>query len=319
MSFRWVILGAGGIAGKFADAVRRIEGCDVAAVGSRSQQRAEAFAARHNIPAAYGDYARMLAETRPDAAYIATTNNAHAELTKLCIAHGVPVLCEKAMFMSSAEAEEVFALAREKSVFCMEAMWSRFLPAVAEMKRVLDSGAIGELKYAEFAIGWPTPADCQNRFYSPALGGGAAYDLLVYCYELAEYFLGEPLRTSGLSVHWADTGVDESETVVLEYPGCIASLSASIAVDLEERAVLRGTKGVLRMPHPHMAEGFTKRLYDGGTEEWHDHTTENGFVYEIEEAMRCIRAEMLESPCVPHALTLRCARLFDAINATKYK
>ena len=313
MSFRFVILGAGQIASKFADAVRRIEGAEVIGVGSRSMARGAEFAKANNIPNS-GSYEEMLA-LRPDAAYIAATTEAHAALTRLCIEHGVPVLCEKAMFTNAAEAEEVFALAKEKAVFCMEAMWSRFLPTNIEMKRVLDEGVIGEVKYAEFAIGWQAPNGPRSRFYQKELGGGAAYDLLVYCYELAEFYLGKPKKVENVSVRWTNTGVDETETVTLRYPGCLCTLSASLAVNLPERAILHGTKGTLYMPKPHFSGEYTLTLNDGTVQTWRDEVTENGFVYEAQEVMRCVRAGLLESPVVPHELTLHCARIFDIINA----
>ena len=313
MSFRWVILGAGAIAEKFADAVRRIDDAEVIGVGSRSMERGAAFAEKHGIPHA-GSYEDMLV-LRPDAAYIAATTEAHADLTRLCIRHGIPVLCEKAMFTNAAEAEEVFALAKAKGVFCMEAMWSRFLPTNIEMKRVLDEGVIGEVKYAEFAIGWQAPNGPRSRFYQKELGGGAAYDLLVYCYELADFYLGKPEKVENVSVRWTDTGVDETETVTLRYPGCLCTLSASLAVNLPERAILHGTKGTLYMPKPHFSGEYTLTLNDGTVQTWRDEVTENGFVYEAQEVMRCVRAGLLESPVVPHELTLRCARIFDIINA----
>ena len=163
MSFRWVILGAGDIAVKFNDAIRRIDGAEVIGVGSRSAERGAAFAEKHGIPHS-GSYAEMLA-LRPDAAYIAATTEAHADLTRLCIDAGIPVLCEKAMFTTSAEAEEVFALARDKGVFAMEAMWSRFLPSIVEMKRQLDAGAVGDVKHFEIAIGWAAYSGPGSRFY----------------------------------------------------------------------------------------------------------------------------------------------------------
>ena len=313
MSFRFVILGAGQIAGKFADAVRRIEGAEVIGVGSRSMERGAEFAKANGIPHS-GSYEEMLA-LRPDAAYIAATTAAHAALTRLGIEHGVPVLWEKAMFTNAAEAEEGFALAKAKGVFCMEAMWSRFLPTNIEMKRVLDEGVIGEVKYAEFAIGWQAPNGPRSRFYQKELGGGAAYDLLVYCYELADFYLGKPEKVENVSVRWTDTGVDETEAVTLRYPGCLCTLSASLAVNLPERAILHGTKGTLYMPTPHFSGEYTLTLNDGTVQTWRDEITENGFVYEAQEVMRCVKAGLLESPVVPHELTLRCARIFDIINA----
>ena len=315
MSFRWLILGAGDIAVKFNDAIRRIEGAEVIGVGSRSMARGAAFAEKHGIPHS-GSYADMLA-LRPDAAYIAATTEAHADLTRLCIEYGIPVLCEKAMFTNSAEAEEVFALAREKGVFAMEAMWSRFLPSIVEMKRQLDAGVIGRVKHFDIAIGWEAYSGPGSRFYLKELGGGAAYDLLVYCYELAEFFLGVPEKIENVSVHWASTGVDETEIVTLRYPWGLANLTASIGVRLDERTVIMGNQGQLRMLRPHFGSDFVLRHPDGSEESWQDHQTENGFVYEAMEVMRCVKAGLLESPTVPQALTLRCARLFDKLNASK--
>lgn len=319
--FRFGIMGAGSIAEKFTDAVRRIPGAEVTAVASRDAQRAAAFAGRQGIPGSFGSYEAMLMAGGVDAVYIATHTHTHAELTRLCIRHGVPVLCEKAMFTNRQEAQDVLAYARQQGVFCMEAMWSRFLPAVREMKRQLEAGVIGEALYAEFAVGWRAPQERDNRFFDPAKGGGAAYDLTVYGYELADFFLGEPDAAMDACVQWAETGVDETETVSLRWsgrkPACMATLSGSIVTALEERAVICGTQGRLMMPRPHMAEGFALVRPDGSREEWRDTQTVNGFVYEAEEVMRCVRAGLLESPVVPHELTVRCAGMFDVINATK--
>ena len=313
MSFKWVILGAGSIAEKFSDAIRRTPGAEVIGVGSRSRERGAAFAEKHGIPQS-GSYAEMLA-LRPDAAYIAATTEAHADLTRLCIDAGVPVLCEKAMFTSAAEAEEVLALAKAKGVFAMEAMWSRFLPTIVEMKKQLDAGAIGQVKHFEVAIGWAAYSGPGSRFYLKELGGGAAYDLFVYCYELAEFFLGVPEKVEHVTVQWAPTGVDETEVVTLRYPWGLATLTASIAVKLDERTVLLGDKGQLRMLKPHYGSEFVLRRPDGSEETWQDDNTPNGFVYEAEEVMRCVKAGLLESPTVPHDLTIRCAKVFDLINA----
>ena len=130
MSFNFAIMGAGSIAGKFVDAVRRVEGCEVVAVASKSMERAEIFARRFVIERYYDSYETMLQEGSIDCVYIATTPNFHYELAKLCLAYNVPVLCEKAMFMNRKEAEDIFAESKRKGVFVMEAMWSRFLPAV---------------------------------------------------------------------------------------------------------------------------------------------------------------------------------------------
>lgn len=318
MAFRWGVMGAGNIAVKFVDALRRTKEGVAVAIASRDQARADAFARQHGIPAAYGSYEAMLLQEKPDAVYIAARTSQHAALTQLCIAHGVPVLCEKAMFMDGATARQTMALAREKGIFVMEAMWSRLLPAVQEMKRQLDAGAIGDALYAEFAIGWKAPDGPGNRFFDPA-EGGAGCDLLVYCYELADYFLGAPDETAAVRVVRDARGTDVTEAVLLTWqrrqPPCMAMLSATLLAPLEERAVIHGTRGKLYMPRPHMAEEFTLTRADGTTTHWQDTDTVNGFVYEAEEAMRCIRAGLTESPAVPHGLTIRFAELLDQLAA----
>lgn len=320
MDFRWAIMGAGNIAGKFVDAVKRTGEGRVVAIASRDRARAENFARNHGIPKAFDGYEAMLREVNPDAVYIAARTNSHAELSHLCVQYGIPVLCEKAMFTNSAEAGRVLGLAREKGVFAMEAMWSRFLPAVQEMKRRLEAGEIGDPLYAELAIGWKAPNDPGNRFFDPAEGGGAAYDLTVYGYELADFFFGCPDQELQAVALWRG-GVDVTENVLLRWthrePACLAALSASIVTNLDERCVIHGTAGTLYMPKPHMSEGFVLVRTDGRREEWRDTQTVNGFVYEVQEVMRCVRAGLTESPVVPHELTFRCAKMFDEINRTK--
>jgi predicted dehydrogenase len=196
-------------------------------------------------------------------------------------------------------------------------MWSRFLPSIVEMKRQLDAGAVGQVKHFEIAIGWEAYSGPGSRFYLKELGGGAAYDLFVYCYELAEFFLGVPEKVENVAVHWASTGVDETETATLRYPWGLATLTASIGVRLDERTVIMGDRGQLRMLRPHFGSDFVLRRPDGSEEYWQDDKTENGFVYEAEEVMRCVREGLLESPTVPHDLTIRCAKVFDLLNAAK--
>ena len=116
MSFNFAIMGAGNIAGKFVDAVRRVNGCDVVAVASKSMERAENFARQFEITKYYDSYEIMLQENRIDCVYIATTPNFHYELTKLCLAYNIPVLCEKAMFMNYKEAESVFSESKRKGI-----------------------------------------------------------------------------------------------------------------------------------------------------------------------------------------------------------
>lgn len=317
-AFTFGIMGAGKIANKFCAAVELIDGCRVAAVSSKSMERAAEFAAKHGISAAYDSYEQMLVRERPDCVYIAATTDAHYDLCMLCLDHRVPVLCEKAMFASSKQAETVFARAKELRVFVMEAMWSRFLPAVNQAKQWLAEGLIGTPSFLNLAIGFVAPNDRENRYFNPLLGGGVAYDITVYAYEIATYLITRPIEDMQVAAIWADTGVDVTNQITLRYPDMLASLETSIVCPLDQGLVIYGDNGKIVVPRPHVAsEAF---LYAADKElrtHYRDEETQNGFVYQIQEAMECVRSGKIESPVVPHELTLQCARLFDRIGETR--
>ena len=315
--FRFAIMGAGKIAVKFCEAVGLLEDCEVAAVASKSAKRAERFADANHVGGHYDSYERMLVEEKPDCVYIAVTPDAHYELSMLCLKYKVPVLCEKAMFLNSAQAEEVFARARETGVFVMEAMWSRFLPTVKKVREWIDKGKIGKLSFMDISIGFLAAPDPESRFLNAALGGGAAFDVTVYVYEIADFYMHRKPDEVQVAAVWGPTGVDVTDHVVLRYGDVMASLTGSFAADLDGKAVIYGDGGKIVMAHPH--HGSEAFLYpsDGGEAVYfHDTDTQNGFVYEIQEAMDCIRAGKVESEVVPHSLTLDCARLFDRIMMT---
>ena len=170
--FRFGIMGAGNIANRFCDAVKRIgDDIQVTAVASKSEERARSFAERNLISHYYVGYENMLSSESLDAVYIATTNNFHYSDCLLAISHGIPVLCEKPLMMSAKEASEVFSAAKEKNVFVMEGMWSRFIPCIQKAHEWISSGRIGTVKIATNLGGINAPSYHTN--YVPALGGGA--------------------------------------------------------------------------------------------------------------------------------------------------
>lgn len=327
--FRFAIMGAGGIAVKFCEAVwvmgsRNQQGesspevCEICAVASKSITRAQDFAEKNGIAHFYDSYEQMLEMEKPDCVYIAVTPNDHYRLTMLCIEHATPVLCEKAMFQSGAEARMAFAAAEENHVFVMEALWSRYLPAVRKVKKWLEEGKTGVPEIVQCMIGFAAPQGKNNRYFSAELGGGAAKDITVYAYEITEFLLNQEIRKIYTSALWSETGVDVVNHVSIEFEYTLADLTTSFLNRLEEKMVIYGEKGKIVLPHPHFASECM--LYDEQgnlSEHYTDDRTQNGFVYEIEDVMRCIRENRIQSRIVPWKDTLACAELFDRLELTR--
>ena len=260
----------------------------------------------------------MLETEKPDCAYIATTPNFHYELTMMCLRRRVPVICEKAMFLNSTDAKSAFDLSKELNVFCMEALWSRFLPAVNKTRSWLEEKKIGDVSYLDAKIGFIPQQDNNNRYFNPLLGGGAMYDITVYTDELITYLIPDSIRKIGISALWSKEGVDIEEHICFKYDKLIASMTTSFITDLSDSLVLYGNKGKIVLPQPHYAKRAL--LYDNNDiliEEYQDQKTVNGFVYEIQECINCIRKGRYASKIVPHSSTMQCSELFDIIRSSR--
>ncbi len=308
------IIGAGSIANKFCDAVKLVDGAEVTAVASSSEERAKAFAERNGVPASYGSYEEMLKTADVDAVYIATTHNFHFDNIRLCFDYGKHVLCEKAMVLTAADAREVFRLAEEKNLFCMEAMWSNFLPPVRKAREWIVSGAIGEIQSVSAVIGFNGGGNPESRLYNPKLAGGAMYDIGVYPTEIVSYLVGEPIR--GCVGAWRAhpvTGVDERASFVLSYDTCDAAIQCMLTSNASEYTIINGSKGYIEIPFG--SGGWTVRRYDGrrALAETFEERFTNGFTFEIEEVVRCINEGKITSDTMPPASTIQCAEVFDKV------
>ena len=226
---RWGILGPGGIADAFTrDLITA--GCSVQAVGSREQERAEAFAERHGIPNAHGSYDALVTDPDVDIVYIATPPSEHAPNAELALNAGKHVLIEKPFTMTGDEAARVADLARSTGLVALEAMWTRFLPHVVRIREVIASGALGELRSFTGVHMQRLPAEPTHRLNARELGGGALLDLGIYPVSFASQLFGAP-ETVQASGRLRDTGVDAEVATVFGYvDGSLATtLSASDA------------------------------------------------------------------------------------------
>lgn len=349
---RWGILGAGAVARDFVQGLRCLPDAELLAVASRTHTSAQEFSRLFAVPHVHKSYEDLVNDRDIDVVYIATPNHRHKDHSLLCLEAGKPVLCEKPFTVRAAEAREVIALARRKHLFCMEAMWMRFLPLMARLRGLLDANAIGEVRMMTADLGFPAPFDKNNRFFNRELGGGAMLDLGVYPLSLTSYLFGKPSQVLS-QASLGPTGVDEQSAAILTHPqGELVILSASLRTHLPCEALIIGTGGQIRIhsplyrpyklslaalpgPTPHAApepnwrasaknspllralffrfEGTLGPLLNRYPKTIVQAFAGNGYNYEAAEVMRCLRAGELESKIMPLDETLSIMETMDAI------
>lgn len=311
---RWGILGAGGIAQNFATAVPAHSSAQIAAIGSRSLPRAQAFAARFSIDGVHGSYADLVADPQVEAVYIATPHSEHRDHALLALAAGKPVLVEKAFTRNVAEAQEVFDAAARAGLLVMEAMWSRFLPHMAAVRQFLAEGLIGEVITVTAHHGQWLDVAPEHRLKNPDLAGGALLDLGVYPVAFAHDVLGVPHAITAVG-HPAETGVDATEAIVLTYPRALAALTTTMFAGTRNDAVISGTTGRIELaPTFYGPTTVTVHLMDGKT--WSiEPEVGSGFEYQAAEVARCLHAGALESRLLPWQDTLAVLATMDEVRA----
>jgi predicted dehydrogenase len=310
---RWGIAGPGEIASRFAEGMRQIDGGTVVAVGSRSPERAQAFAARFDIPRPVGSYEALADDPDVDAVYVATPHSRHADDTLLFLSAGKHVLCEKPFALNAAQAKEMIAAAEAQHCFLMEAMWSRFLPAYRTLRDLLDDERIGEPLLVEASFGWRAEVIPTHRHFDLAQGGGALLDLGVYTVNLSQFVLG-PVESVVARGHVGSTGVDEHVAAVLQHADDrLGVVQAAIRTPLTCTARIACTEGVIDLPaFMHCPDHLVVRTLAG--EERIDASWEGeGLRFQVDEVHRCLAAGLLESTVMPWRETMGIARVLDDI------
>lgn len=214
---RWGILGTGGIARLFTSDLNLTDRA-VTAVGSRTQQSADAFASAFGIPRAHGSYEALAADPEVDVIYVSTPHPFHAEGARLALEHGKHVLVEKPFTLNAAEARAVVDLAAAKGLVVLEAMWTRWLPHMVRIRELLASGALGEVRAVLADHDQKLPVNPEHRLQNPALGGGALLDLGIYPVSFAWDVFGAPSSVHAISSPTA-TGVDRQTAIIFGYLG----------------------------------------------------------------------------------------------------
>lgn len=317
---RWGILGTGQIATAFADAVRSGTGQVLAAVGSRSEQRAASFATAHGMRASYGSYAELVADPDVDVVYVASPHSEHHAHALLAIGAGKHVLVEKSFTRNAAEAQDVVDAARAAGVYCAEAMWARYLPHWDVVRQAVAQGLIGEVRTIIADHGQRLFPSGPRRLADPELAGGALLDLGVYPVSFAAMLMPGELTvstTGGLT----EQGVDAWENITLTGAGRAAASAVCVSTMLTQTAntaVVAGTLGRLEIDGWFYQPNHVRLIDADGqvADEWRPDDTTHGLRYEAAEAARCVSAGRQETSYIPLAETLRVMRLMDQVRAT---
>ncbi len=312
---RWGILGAGGIAASFVDALLARTRGEVAAVGSRSRGRGEAFAAAHGGGRVHDSYEALCADDAVEAVYVATPHSEHHAHALLAVEAGKHVLVEKAFTRNVTEAEEVFAAARDRGVFVMEAMWTRFLPHVAALHQVVESGEIGTVLGLAADHGQWFAHDPAFRLFAPALAGGALLDLGVYPVSFAHDFLGPPEEVTAMG-SLTGAGVDAQVSAILTYAGDVqATLHTTLLARTPTVATIWGTEGYAEVSGKfYRPTSFTVHRR-GAEPRTASYLESHGLHHEAAEVARRVAAGETESPRMSWQGTLEVLRTLDEIRA----
>ena len=320
-SYTWGIMGAGVIARKLAGALKQTKTAELSFVASKSAERAKAFAEEQDVPR-YGSYDELVNDNSIDIIYVATTHNFHRENARMALEHGKHVLMEKPFTVNAKEADELIEISREKGVFLMEAIWTRFLPTYVKLHSLLESGAIGDLRYVDVSFGNFALPQYEKRLKDPALAGGVTLDMGIYPISFCCYMLQElPVEIQSVC-RFSDRGIDELASYLFRFPsGVIAQIATSFALKMENQAAIYGTKGYILFSRFAMGNEFTVYTHNGTNEiekqeSFKLETAENGFIYQVEEVHRCLDAGRTESAVIPLKETRDIMAVMDTMRAS---
>lgn len=309
---KWGIVGPGNIANKFAKAIKNVKGACLTAVASRSEEKCREFADKYDIPNVFMEYEEMAKSDVVDAVYIATPHPFHKPCAEIFLNAKKHVLCEKPVCVNAKQAMELNECAEKNSVFLMEAMWTRFLPAIHEALKIANSGEIGDIRgvSADFCYS-STPRE-EAKIFRNDMAGGSLLDVGIYGLNFAAIFLGDdPESVSAI----ADIGygVDCQTNVLIKYKnGAIASVSSAINLNKPDNGYIYGTKGYISLPRFYGANEIHVNV--GGEERCISKPSIGaGFEEEIYEACNCIREGRTQSDIMPMSESIRILKQMDFI------
>jgi predicted dehydrogenase len=313
MTVRWGIVGPGRIASKVVRDFPHVPGAEAVAVASRSIDRAKAFATEHGLARAHGSYREILDDPGVDVLYIATPHPQHRAIALAALRAGKAIMVEKAFTVTPQATREIAGLAGELGVFAMEAMWTRFQPAVVRLRELIADGAVGEVRGMQVDLGVRNPLTPGDRFVAPELGGGALFDLTVYPISFAQMVLGTPTAVSAYGT--VNDGVDLEESVLLAFAsGAAATLTATLRCATPGQARVFGTDGWIDvLPRFHHPDTIVLHRVDRDPEEITRPHVGGGYFHELLEVTECVADGRAESVVMPLADTITVQDVMDEV------
>ncbi len=312
--FKWGIIGTGGIAHAFANDIKLLEGHKVTAVGSRTVKNANLFASNFIECKPYGSYLGCINDPNVDGVYIATPHNSHCEYSILALKNGKPVLCEKPFSINLKEAKSMIKVATENDLLIMEAMWTRFLPHIKKVRKIIEQNTLGEIKTLYADHGQNLSENKNPRLWEPDLGGGALLDLGIYVVSFSHLILGTPQEIIS-NANFTDKGVDEQTSVIFNYKNKSQSvLKMTLKNNTPCKAMISGDKGYLEISGPFYAPASIKLILNDGTETYYKNDYNGqGLREQAYEFARCHNLKLSESPSMSHQDTLAIMKSMDLI------
>ncbi len=312
---RWGIIGLGSIARKFAKDLVDNSGAELVAVASRNLDKAKSFADDFAVENAFASYKELMSFNGLDIIYIATPHSHHYDLTMACLEHGRNVLCEKAFALNTAQVRKMIDKAKEKNVFLMEGLWSRFNPAILAARQDVEEGKIGKLLAVKADFCFQYDYNLESRLVNKDLAGGALLDIGIYPIFLSYLFFGKPVRMH-VDSEFYPNGADKNLVMLFDYAGGEeAILNASLQYFSPCDGFLYGEKGCIRLHGRwHEATAYTrfkKSMDDPETYEFGERAL--SFGYEIDHVNDCLHKNLLESPSWTWENSIEIMEIMDEI------
>ena len=310
---KWGIAGLGNIANKFAADLIKNSESDLVAVASSDLERAIKFKSSYGAKRAYKYYDQLFDDEDVEVVYIASLNNCHKKMTFNALGSRKAVLCEKPLGLNTAEIKQMIEKAKNQNCFLMEALWSRFNPAINRAKKWIKEGKIGipRFIYAEFSF-YRLDADISHRLMDPEKGGGALLDIGIYPLFLAYYILGMPKKIKAQRM-LGPTGVDIQTSMILQYENAQAVLYCGITNESDNSAKIGGTEGEVIL-HGRWHDTQKVELIHAGESIQEDFPLKgNGYVPQIEEVNRCLSKGKKESELWSHQDSLELGLMVEEV------